>query len=378
MKIPFLNLTHHSAGLFEEINEALGQVIKRGNFILGQEVEAFENEWAKYCAAKGAVGVANGTDALTLALIASNKIEAGDEVITTPLTAAYTALGIVNAGAKPVFVDIDERTFNLDAQKIEQAVTPRTRAIVPVHLYGQTADMQAVNEIAERHNLIVIEDAAQSHGARFNGKPCGSTSLAATFSFYPTKNLGALGDGGAIISGDEDFLQRARLLRQGGHAEAFELDLIGRNSRLDEIQAAVLRVKLKKLDEWNARRRELAEIYFERLKDFPAIQLPFVRNKSEAVFHLFVIRCALRDELKSFLAEKGIGTAIHYPYLLHRQKNFRAAEQRSLPVAENTGAEILSLPLSPQMENSQIETVCDAIEEFENKNSTTFSRRANR
>ncbi|HVE58193.1 MAG TPA: DegT/DnrJ/EryC1/StrS family aminotransferase [Pyrinomonadaceae bacterium] len=378
MKIPFLNLTHHSAGLSEDINEALARVIERGNFILGQEVEAFENEWAQFCEAKGAVGVANGTDAITLALIASNRIEAGDEVITTPLSAAYTALGIVNAGAKPVFVDIDEKTFNLDAQKIEQAITPRTRAIVPVHLYGQTADMQAIKEIAERRNLIVIEDAAQAHGARFDGKPCGSSSLAATFSFYPTKNLGALGDGGAVISSDTDFLQRTRLLRQGGHAEAFEMDLIGRNSRLDEIQAAILRVKLKRLDEWNARRRELAEIYFERLKDLPAIQLSFVRNKSEAVFHLFVIRCALRDELKDFLAEKGIGSAVHYPYLLHEQKNFRSAEQRSLPVAEKICAEILSLPLSPQMENSQIETVCDAIEEFENKNSSAFSNRANR
>ncbi len=378
MKIPFLNLTNHSAGLFNEINEALARVIERGNFILGQEVEAFENEWAKYCEAKGAVGVANGTDAITLALIASNKIEAGDEVITTPLSAAYTALGIVNAGAKPVFVDIDEQTFNLDPQKIEQAITLRTRAIVPVHLYGQTADMQAVNEIAERRNLIVIEDAAQAHGARFNGKPCGSSSLAATFSFYPTKNLGALGDGGAIISNDEDFLRRVSALRQGGHAEALEMNLIGRNSRLDEIQAAILRVKLKRLDEWNERRRELAEIYFERLKEFPNIKLPYVRNKSEAVFHLFVIRHALRDKLKNFLAEKGIGSVIHYPYLLHEQKNFRAAEQKSLPVAEKIGAEILSLPLSPQMENSQIETVCDALEEFENKNPATFSNYANR
>jgi len=363
--------------LFKEINEVLAQVIERGNFILGEEVEAFENEWAEFCEAKGAVGVANGTDAITLALIASNKIETGDEIITTPLTAAYTALGIVNAGAKPVFVDIDERTFNLNAQKIEQAITPRTRAIVPVHLYGQTADMQTINEIAERRNLIVIEDAAQSHGACLHGKPCGSSSLAATFSFYPTKNLGALGDGGAIISNDESFLQRASVLRQGGHTEAFEMDLIGRNSRLDEIQAAVLRVKLKKLDEWNARRRELAEIYFERLKDFPNIQLPYVRNKSESVFHLFVIRHRLRGELKDFLAEKGIGSAIHYPYLLHEQKNFRSANQKSLPIAENTVAEILSLPLSPQMDNSQIETVCDAIAEFENKNSTTFSNYAN-
>ena len=363
MKIPFLNLTRHSHKLFDETSEAVARVLRSGIFILGEEVESFEAEFAAVCQMRGAVGVGNGTDAITLALTAAG-IKLGDEVITTPLTAAYTSLAIINAGAKPVFVDIDERTFNLNPEKIESAVTPRTRAIVPVHLYGQTADIEAIAEIAARHKLTVIEDAAQAHGARSKGKPCGFFSLAATYSFYPTKNLGAFGDGGAIVSRDEEFLRKTRLLRQGGHAEALAQNTPGRNSRLDEMQAAILRVKLKRLDEWTARRRALARIYFERLKNFPRLGLP-VANE-ESVFHLFVIRHPQRDRLKDFLAAKGIETLIHYPYLLHQQKLFRAAEQRSLPVAEKIVGEILSLPLYPEMTTEEVEAVCEAIAEFEN------------
>src|SRR5215204_1731104 len=364
MKIPFLNLTRHSHKLFNETSEAAARVIRRGSFILGEEVSGFEAEWARFCEARGAVGVANGTDAITLCLTAAG-IKQGDEVITTPLTAAYTSLAIAGVGAKPVFVDIDEKTFNLNPEKIERAVTPRTRAIVPVHLYGRLADMAAIAEIAARHKLPVIEDAAQAHGARLHGKPCGFSSLGATFSFYPTKNLGAFGDGGAIISNNEDFLRTARLLRQGGHADALMQDLTGRSSRLDEMQAAILRVKLKRLDEWTQRRRELAAIYFERLKNFSRLQLPNINR--EAVFHLFVIRHPERDRLRDFLSAHGIETLIHYPYLLHRQKLFHAAEQKSLPIAEKIVTQILSLPLYPEMENEEIEMVCEAIEEFENK-----------
>jgi dTDP-4-amino-4,6-dideoxygalactose transaminase len=366
MKIPFLKLTPGSDDLERELAEAFARVTKRGNFILGQETEAFENEWAEFCGAKGAVGVANGTDAITLSLIALG-IEAGDEIITTPLTAAYTALAIVNAGAKCVFADIDEKTFNLDPEKIEAAITPRTRAIVPVHLYGQTADMRAIAEIARRRNLLVIEDAAQAHGVKFDA----SASDAAAFSFYPTKNLGALGDGGAIVSDDEDFLQKTRALRQGGHAEALRANLTGRNSRLDELQAAFLRVKLKKLSEWNSRRRELALSYFERLKNLPRVRLPLASDENEHVFHLFVIRCERRDELKNFLASREIETLIHYPYLLHEQPIFRADEQNRLPVAEKIQKEILSLPLYPNMGIENIETICDAIADFENRASTS-------
>ena len=369
MKIPFLNLTRHSHRLFDETSEAVSRVLRSGSFILGEEVHAFENEWAQFCEARGAVGVANGTDAITLALIAAG-VRQGDEVITPPLTAAYTALAIANAGAEPVFVDIDEDTFNLNPEKIEQAVTPRTRAVVPVHLYGQLADMKAISEIAARHKLLVVEDAAQAHGAHFDGKPGGFSSRAATYSFYPTKNLGAFGDGGAIVSNDETFLQTARTLRQGGHAAALETNLLGRNSRLDEMQAAILRVKLKRLDEWTAARRELANIYFERLRNFPRVRLPFIKN--ESVFHLFVIRHPERDRLKDFLAGKGVETLIHYPYLLHEQKLFRAAGQQALPVAEKIGREILSLPLYPELETAEVEAVCAAIEEFENKARVNF------
>jgi dTDP-4-amino-4,6-dideoxygalactose transaminase len=364
MKIPFLDLTRHCGALNNEINEAFARVMKRGNFILGEEVEAFENEWAKYCEAKGAVSVANGTDAITLAIKASGAIKSGDEIITTPLSAAYTALAIVNAGAKPVFADIDEKTFTVNPEQIEKAITPRTRGIIPVHLYGQMSDMKAINEIAERHKLFVIEDSAQSHGARFDGKPCGSKSLAATFSFYPTKNLGAFGDGGAVISNDEDFLKRLRKLRQGGHFGTLQANLTGANSRLDEMQAAFLRVKLKKLDEWTTRRQALAQIYFERLKDFSNLQLPFIKDGNEHVFHLFVVRSRQRDELKKSLAERAIETIIHYPYLLHEQRIFRVAGQKPLPVAEKIVNEILSLPLYPQMEDREVEEVCAAIADF--------------
>lgn len=380
MSITFQDFTRYSDELFEEISECFSRVMRRGNYILGEEVRAFETEWACFCRAKGAVGTANGTDAITLALTASNKLENGkeNEVITTPLTAGYTALGIVNAGAKPVFVDIDEKTYNLDPAKIEQSITPRTKGITAVHLYGQTADMRAIVEIAERHNLFVIEDAAQAHGALFDEKPCGFSSLAATFSFYPTKNLGAIGDGGAVVSNDEELLKNLRLLRQGGHYEAMQINRAGSNSRLDEVQAAILRVKLKTLAEWNERRRKLAKIYFERLKHLPNLRLPFVRNEAEAVFHLFVVRHPQRDKLKAFLAENGIGCAVHYPYLLHEQNLFRSPEQKSLPVAEKVVKEILSLPLYPQLTESEVEQICDAIGEFENKNASVFSHNANR
>lgn len=377
MTIPFLNLTRRSEELNAQIGEAFERVMRRANFILGEEVEAFEREWAEFCEARGAVGAANGTDAITLALIALG-VSSGDEVITAPLSAAYTALAIANAGAKCVFVDIDEKTFTLNPEQIERAVTTRTKAVVPVHLYGQTANMKSIGDIAARHKLSIVEDAAQAHGARFEGKACGFLSDAATFSFYPTKNLGAFGDGGAIVSNDEILLEKLRALRQGGHARALQADLTGRNSRLDEIQAAFLRVKLEKLAEWNERRRELAEIYFEKLKDFPRIKLPFVRSRDEHVFHLFVIRRERRDELKDFLAARGIETLIHYPYLLHEQKIFRSGGQKSLPVAEKIVKEILSLPLYPQMKNEEIEIVCEAIAEFENESISTFSRHANR
>lgn len=361
MHIPFLNLTRQLQEIENEITEAITRTLRNGKYILGEEVSAFENEWARYCGVRGCVGVANGTDAISLALIASGAVEKnrGDEVITTPLTAAYTALAILNAGATPVFADIDSKTYTLDPQSIEQFITPRTKAIVPVHLYGQMADMETVCEIASCHNLIVIEDAAQAHGAMFKKKRAGSFGHAAAFSFYPTKNLGAMGDGGAVVSNDEAILERVKTLRQGGHESALRAKDEGRNSRLDEIQAAILRVKLKRLDEWNERRKRLAQIYNEALKQDERITIPFVANGNEHIYHQYVIQYPSRESLQKHLAAKGVETMIHYPYLLHQQELFK--QETSLPVAETISDKILSLPINPYLSEQEIAEIANAI-----------------
>lgn len=353
----FLELSRAHSEISDEINSALQLVMLRGDFILGAEVENFEREWANYCGTRGAVGVANGTDALTLALLAT--IKKGDEVITTTLTAAYTALAIQNAGAIPVFADINPNTFNICPKSIESLITSRTRAIVPVHLYGQMAEMDAICAIAAQNNLVVIEDAAQTHGAKLNGKRAGNFGHAATYSFYPTKNLGGYGDGGAVVSNDEEILKNLKLLRQGGYVESFQSGLEGRNSRLDEIQAAILQVKLTKLDEWNARRKEIAERYNQAFQNI--LQIPLTENIESHVYHLYVIKCAERERLQKHLESKKITSLIHYPFLLHEQKLFRQTTQKSLPNAEKVGKEILSLPLNPHLSNEEIESVIDAI-----------------
>ncbi len=360
---PFLELSRAHLEIADEINSALQNVMSRGDFILGAEVENFEREWANYCGTRGAFGVANGTDALTLALLAT--VRKGDEVITTPLTAGYTALAILNAGAIPVFADINPKTFNLCPKSVEYCITSRTRPIVPVHLYGQMAEMDAIGEIAERRNLIVIEDAAQAHGAKLNGNRAGNFGHAAAYSFYPTKNLGAYGDGGAVVSSDEELLEKIKILRQGGHFENFQMGLKGRNSRLDEMQAAILRVKLKKLDEWNVRRKEIAERYNEAFQNI--LQTPSTDNAESHVYHLYVVCCAERKRLRTHLAERKISTLIHYPFLLHEQKLFRQQAQKSLPNAENTVRQILSLPLNPHLNDSEIESVIDAVLSFESE-----------
>lgn len=369
-RVPFLDLAREHAEIEEELKAAFAKVIKRGVFILGEAVEAFESEWAGVCESKGAVGVANGTDAITLSLLASGAIKKGrgDEVITGALTAPYTALAILNAGAVPVFADIDPQTYTIDPQSIESVITKRTRAIIPVHLYGQPADMEAIIQLAAQNNLIVIEDAAQAHCASMNDKPIGSLSNAATFSFYPTKNLGACGDGGAVISNDEDFLSRVRALRQGGHEAGLQSQIEGRNSRLDELQAEILLVKLKKLNEWNTRRVELAKKYNDALQRLSDFQTPFISEKAKHVFHLYVVRRAKRDALRAFLNEKGIETLIHYPRPLHQETLFRSSTQKPLPVAERVVNEIISLPLYPQITDEEIERVISAIKEFTLKN----------
>jgi dTDP-4-amino-4,6-dideoxygalactose transaminase len=362
VKIPFLDLRRQALETSSAVLSATSKVLTRGNFILGPEVEAFEREWAAYCGTLGAVGVASGTDAITLSLLASQAVRPGqaDEVITSPLTAGYTALGIVNAGAVPVFADIDPQSCTLNPETLERAISSRTRAIMPIHLYGRMADMASINAIAARHGLIVIEDAAQAHGATLDGKRSGSSSLAGAFSFYPTKNLGALGDGGIIVSNDGGLLERARLLRQGGHLAGLKSAIPGRNSRLDELQASILRVKLPRLDAWNDARRRIAAMYDELLGEAAAAS-----PRGSHVYHLYVVRNRERDKLKSHLEAKGIETAIHYPYLLHQQPLFERAGQQPLPNAEQLVNQILSIPLYPQLTDAEVMMVARAVVEFQ-------------
>lgn len=361
MLVPFLDLRRAHREVETEIRSAIDRVLDRGVFILGNEVEAFEKEWAAFCGAAGAAGVGSGTDALSLALIASGAVRpgCGDEVITAPLTAAYTALAVLNAGGVPVFADIEPHNYALDPTAIKAAITPRTRAIVPVHLYGAIADLAEINEIAMRNELVVVEDAAHAHGARpsLQGR-------AVAFSFYPTKNLGAYGDGGALISNDLALIERVKILRQGGHASALGDQIVGRNSRLDEMQAAILRVGLGRLEEWNRRRRALAEFYSEALGD-TRLTLPQLRECGTHVFHLYVVRHPERDRLRAHLEGRGIETLIHYPYLLSEQPLFEHGGKRDFPVAQSVVKSIFSLPLYPQLSNEEARAVVDAILEFE-------------
>lgn len=366
MNIPFLNLKRQYAEIEPEIGRALLNVLTHGEYILGREVAAFEEEWATFCGVPSAAGVNSGTDALALSLIASGAVRRGssDEVITSTLTSPYTALAIKIAGGVPIFADVDPQTFTLNPESVEKVVTSQTRAIVPVHIYGQMADMLSINEIAARYGLIVIEDAAQAHGARLYGKRAGAHGHAAAFSFYPTKNLGAYGDGGAVTSHDARLIERVKILRQGGHTEAIQAETLGSNSRLDEMQAAVLRVKLRHLDKWNALRRSLAQEYEEQLKSCEGLEVPLSTTPGAHVFHLYVVQHRKRQALIAHLKRHAIQTIIHYPYLLHQLPLFRDESQRALPVAESLVGRIFSLPLHPHLSTSELHTVANAIRSF--------------
>lgn len=369
MSVAFLDLTRQHKEIEKEATVALTRVMNSGAYILGCEVSAFEVEWARFCGVRGAATVGNGTDALALALLASGAINKGrdgrrDEVITTPLSAAYTALAILNAGATPVFADIDPQTLTLSPQAVEESITPHTRAIVPVHIYGQMADMDALCDVAARHDLLVIEDAAQAHGATLRGKRAGAHGHAGAFSFYPTKNLGGYGDAGAVVSNDAALIEQVKILRQGGHPPALRETTAGRNSRMDEMQAALLRVKLKRLASWNERRKAIAEIYRAGLSS-TEIELPSVGESGTHAHHLFVAQHSKRDRLRSHLAQRGIETLIHYPYLLHQQTLFQQTTHRALPVAERVAERIFSLPLYPQLEAEEARAVVEAILDFE-------------
>jgi dTDP-4-amino-4,6-dideoxygalactose transaminase len=364
-EIPFLDLKSPHTDLKNELDDAVQRVMRSGQFVLGGEVEAFEEEFAAYCEAKYCVGVGNGLDALHLILIALG-IGQGDEVIVPANTYIATWLAVSHSGATPVPVEPDERTYNLDPARIEDALTSKTKAIIPVHLYGQPADMQPINELAERYGLKVIEDAAQAHGARYRGKRVGSLAHAAGFSFYPGKNLGALGDAGAVVTNDDQVADKIRVLRNYGSCAKYDHEEKGFNSRLDEMQAALLRVKLSKLDEWNERRKQLATHYLQTLEGVPDLTLPFVPSFADPVWHLFVIRHPNRDRLQEHLQGAGIGTLIHYPSPPHLQNAYADLGIASgrLLLAEHMAHEVLSLPMGPHLTPEDADFVISQVSSF--------------
>ncbi len=347
IKIPILDLTPEIEALWDELMAAIQGVLKSGQFIMGPNVKAFEQEVADYLRVKYAIGVNSGTDALVIALRAAG-IGPGDEVITTPFTFFATAEAISQVGATPVFVDIDPETFNIDPELIEPAITSRSRAILPVHLYGQAADMEPILALAERYNLKVIEDVAQAFGGEYKGRKLGTIGDVGCFSFFPSKNLGACGDGGLIATNDNEIGEMARMLRAHGAKKKYYNEMIGYNSRLDEIQAAILRVKLSHVDEWNKARRQAARRYNELLKDVPGIITPYKAPYAKHVYHQYTIRVpgGNCDKVKQTLAEHGIGSMVYYPLPVHKLPIYK--EQAStLPVAEQLAGEVLSLPLWP-------------------------------
>lgn len=364
MSIYFVNLQAAYHAHKDEIDAAVAHVLQSGWYILGEQVRAFEQEFAAYCGAEHAVGVASGTDALLLALRAL-EIGPGDEVITVAHTAVATAVAIELSGATPVFVDVEPATCTLDPTRLAAAVTPRTRAVVPVHLYGRAANIDPIRETARAHGLHVIEDCAQAHGATYKGRCVGSLGDAAAFSFYPTKNLGAGGDGGAVVVQDAALAERLRWLRQYGWKERYISSIAGYNSRLDELQAAILRVKLRHLDADNAARRKLAAVYRQALADLP-LELPAEPAAGNHVYHLFVVQSDKRDALRSHLAARGVGTAIQYPVPVHLQPAYAHLGRGagSLPVTEQLAGRILSLPMYPEMPLEDATAVAQAVRQF--------------
>jgi dTDP-4-amino-4,6-dideoxygalactose transaminase len=358
--IPLVGLFDQYQTIKSEIDAAIEGIVTKSAFVGGEAVRNFENDFASYCEAKACVGVGNGTDALYLTLRALG-IGPGDEVITVAHTFIATAEAISMTGALPIFIDIKDDTMLLDPALIEPAITPRTKAIIPVHLYGQSCDMDAIMETARKHGLKVVEDAAQAHGGRWRGQRVGSIGDAATFSFYPGKNLGAFGDAGAVVSQDEDLIEHIRMLANHGRLEKYTHKMEGVNSRLDGLQAAILRVKLRYLDDWNRKRQQIADAYKELLTQ-PAIVLPTVHENAEAVWHLFVVQLAERERLQSLLKEEGIATGVHYPVPLHLQPAYEHRRSMfELPATERAAREVLSLPMYPELKQEQIEAVCNAV-----------------
>uniref|UniRef100_A0A7V4E4R7 DegT/DnrJ/EryC1/StrS family aminotransferase n=1 Tax=candidate division WOR-3 bacterium TaxID=2052148 RepID=A0A7V4E4R7_UNCW3 len=363
MKIPIIDLVRQHKPIMDELVDAFKKVVESGQFILGYELEQFEKEAANYLGSKYALGVGNGTDALILALRAID-VQKGDEVITTPFTFFATAETIAILGAKPVFVDIEDETLNIDVTKIEEKITKRTKAILPVHIFGQGAKIEKILEIARSYNLKVIEDTAQGFGAKRNGKYLGTFGDVGTFSFFPTKNLSCLGDGGLITTQDEAIYDIIKKLRVHGSPRKYYHEMLGYNSRLDTLQAAFLRVKMKYIDRWNERRREIAAIYNRELS--PYVRVPEVDEGNIHIYHQYTIRTDRRDELNAFLNQRGIMTQVHYPIPLHLQPalSYLGYKEGDFPVAEKATKEVLSLPVFPEMTDEEINYVIDSIKDF--------------
>lgn len=356
--VPFLDLRAQHDPIRAELLAAFGEVIDQNAFAGGPFVQKFEADFAQFCRAKHAIGVANGTDAIWLVLLALG-VGPGDEVITVPATFMATAEAITYCGAKPVFVDVDEATYTMNPALLERAITPRTKAIVPVHLYGQIADMDPILEIARRHGIPVVEDACQAHGAEYKGRRAGTLGVAGCFSFYPGKNLGALGEAGAVVTQDDALAEKVRILREHGQERRYVHSMIGWNGRMDGMQAAALRIKLRTLDQGNAARRQHAAHYSRLLAQTPGVITPQVAPYGQPVFHLYVIRVKDRDGLLNKLTERGIGCGIHYPCPIHLQKAYAGLGigPGSFPVSERCAKEIISLPMFPQLTSDQVELV---------------------
>lgn len=360
MNIPMVDLKGQYETLRAEIEEGFQQVFANTHFILGPNVRALEEEVARYCGVRHAIAVASGTDALHLALRAAG-IGEGDEVITSPFTFIATAEAISYVGARPVFVDIEPQTFNIDPAAIEAAITPRTRAVIPVHLFGQPADLAPIADLCRRHGLKLIEDCAQSFGASYQGKQTGTWGDLGCFSFFPSKNLGCYGDGGMVITDSDEMAAQLRVLANHGSRQRYHHSVIGYNSRLDELQAVVLRIKLKRIDDYNRSRRRNAHLYTERLTGSGVVP-PAEDGKGVHVYHQYTIRADRREAIQQALAAANIASAIYYPIPLHRQEVYRDTfADASFPVAEQAAASVLSLPMYPELTEAQVERVCAVI-----------------
>jgi dTDP-4-amino-4,6-dideoxygalactose transaminase len=367
MKVQFLDLKSHHAPMLEEINGAIREVIESAAFAGGPFVTKFEEDFATFCDSRHAVGVASGTDALWFALLAMG-VGSGDEVITVPNSFMATAEAITYCGAKPVFVDVNERTYTMDPARLEEALTPRTKAIIPVHLFGQPADMDPILKFARKHGLFVVEDAAQAHGAVYKGRKVGTLGDAACFSFYPGKNLGAFGEAGAVVTNSDELQQKVRILKDHGQIRKYYHSMVGWNGRMDGIQGAVLQIKLRYLEKGNTLRRSHAARYDAAFQEVEEIVIPFCPSNLTPVYHIYAIRVQNRDEVMHSLAQNGIGSGVHYPVPIHLQEAYGSLGHGpgSFPIAEKCAAEFVSLPMFPEMTSEQLDYVVQGVKEAVN------------